>query len=150
MKGNHPTDRENLTSTSEMILKRIKRINRNVDITLGLYDIGKAGAHIELLYSSGTTILSDLLICDLVILADRSNKIKKNQSINYTLFRKNNNFETKQERFSATGGKPTHMHSYAFGDEHNVHSKWIDQYLRAFGKQSNKQNLYAMFELNVS
>ncbi|CAK9806759.1 hypothetical protein ANTQUA_LOCUS4997 [Anthophora quadrimaculata] len=51
---------------------------------------------------------------------------------------------------SATGGKPTHMHCYAFGDEHNVHSKWIDQYLRAFGKQSNKQNLYAMFELNVS
>lgn len=42
------------------------------------------------------------------------------------------------------------MRRYALGDEHNVHSKWIDQYLRAFGKQSDKQNLYAMFELNVS
>lgn len=72
------------------------------------------------------------------------------ERVHCLLIRKQCNNETQIFLSSATGGKPTRMHCYAFGDEHNVHSKWIDQYLRAFGKQSNKQNLYAMFELNVS
>lgn len=53
-------------------------------------------------------------------------------------------------RWWSSGNTGIHERYARPRDGHNAHSKWIDQYLRAFGKQSNKQNLYAMFELNVS